>query len=330
MLRYFAVLSFIFTSLASTSIFAQGVYSDKLAHTYSIVARDPATGEMGVAVQSHWFSVGSLVGWAEAGVGAVATQSFVNVSFGPKGLEMMKKGTSAEETLKSLIDADEGRDVRQVAMIDASGNVAAFTGDNCIPEAGHYTGKNFSVQANLMLSGTVWQAMAKAFENAEGHLAERMVAALEAAQGEGGDIRGKQSAALLVVRGESTGNVWEDRLIDLRVEDHTNPVQEIKRLLKVHRAYEYMNKGDAAMEKNDVEGALEAYGTAEKLYPENIEIKYWHAISLANAGMVEKALPVFKEVFNKDENWFILTGRLPGVGLLTVSDEDLKKILSQK
>ena len=124
--------------------------------------------------------------------------------------------------------------------------------------------------------------------------------------------------------------MWEDRLIDLRVEDHTNPVQEIKRLLKIHRAYEYMNQGDAAMEKNDVEGALEAYGTAEKLYPENIEIKYWHAISLANAGMVEKALPVFKEVFNKDENWFTLTGRLPGVGLLTVSEEDLKKILSQK
>ena len=296
--------------------------------TYSIVARAPATGEMGVAVQSHWFSVGSLVSWAEAGVGAIATQSFVNVSFGPRGLELLKQGKTAQEALKILIDADEGREVRQLAIIDAKGNVAAYTGKKCIPDAGHYIGDNFSVQANLMLNDSVWPAMAKAYEESEGPLAERMIAALEAAQNAGGDIRGKQSAAILVVRGNSTGKVWEDRLIDLRVEDHPEPIKEIKRLLKVFRAYEYMNAGDLAIEKNDVQGALKAYGAAEEMFPDNLEMKYWHAVSLANVGMTDDALPIFKQIFKKDKNWRVLTKRLPGVGLLKVSKQDMNRILS--
>ena len=303
-------------------------FSGKLAHTYSIVARDPQTGEMGVAVQSHWFSVGSLVPWAEAGVGAIATQSFVNVSFGPRGLELLKQGKTAEEVVKELIDADESRDARQLAIVDSQGNVAAHTGAKCVPAAGHHVGSNFSVQANLMLNDRVWPAMAKAFEASKGPLAERMIVALEAAQEAGGDIRGKQSAAILVVRAESTGRLWEDKLIDLRVEDHPEPVQELKRLLRVFRAYEHMNRGDLAMEKNDTDGALAAYSTANTMCPANLEMQYWHAVALANLGKMESALPIFREVFAKDRNWQVLTKRIPAVGLLDVSEQDLERILA--
>lgn len=305
-------------------------FSGKFANTYSIVARDPYTGEMGVAVQSNWFSVGSLVTWAEAGVGAVATQSFVNVSFGPRGLEMLKQGNTAQQVLDKLIESDDGRDVRQLAIIDANGSVAAWTGKKCIPGAGHLTGVNFSVQANLMQDDTIWPAMHKAFRNARGPLAERMVAALAAGQNAGGDIRGKQSAAILVVRGEPTGNIWEDRLIDLRVEDHKEPVKEITRLLKMFRAYEHMNNGDVAMEHNDVDKALEEYGAAQEMFPDNLEMKYWTAISMANTGKVNDALHVFRMIFERDNNWRTLTERLPAVGLLTVSEEDLRKILEVK
>jgi len=322
----FALVAFVLFSLGD--VYSQDVFSDPLAHTYSIVARDPDTGKMGVAVQSHWFSVGSVVSWAEAGVGAIATQSLINASFGPRGLELLKQGKSAQEVLRILIDSDEGRDYRQLAIVDSEGNVATHTGQKCIPEAGHITGEHFSVQANMMLKNTVWPAMAEAFRESRGPLAERMVVALEAAQAEGGDIRGKQSAAILVVKGESTGKVWEDRIIDLRVEDHPEAMQEIKRVLKVFRAYEYMNAGDVALEKNDVQGALEAYGTAERMFPDNLEMQYWHAISLANIGMIEDALPMFKDIFVKDENWRLLTERLPGVGLLNIDKKDLERILS--
>ncbi len=302
----------------------------RLVHTYSIVARDPQTGEMGVAVQSNWFSVGSLVSWAEAGVGAIATQSFVNVSFGPRGLELLRSGKTAQEVLKELIDADEGRDVRQLAIVDAKGNVAAHTGKKCIPAAGHFVGDNFSVEANLMLNDKVWPAMAKAFQESTGPLAERMVTALEAAQSVGGDIRGKQSAAILVVRAQPTGRIWEDRVIDLRIEDHAEPVKEIRRLLKLYRAYEFMNKGDYAVEKNDMKSAMEFYGNAEKMFPENLEMKYWHAVALANNGRLEESLPIFKKIFKADPNWALLTERLPAVGQLTVRKEELEKILAQK
>jgi uncharacterized Ntn-hydrolase superfamily protein len=308
---------------------AQYRFDSPLVYTYSIVARDSITGEMGVAVQSHWFSVGSVVSWAEAGVGAVATQSLVNISFGPRGIELLKQGKDPQEVLTTLIESDEGRDFRQLAIVDAKGNVAAYTGQKCIPEAGHAVGKQFSVQANLMLNDRVWPAMEQAYHHAEGPLAERMIAALKAAQGEGGDIRGKQSAAVLVVRGESTGKIWEDRLIDLRVEDHPEPIQEMKRLLKVHRAYEYMNQGDLAMEKNDVEGALKMYGTAESMFPENLEMQYWHAVSLANVGMLDASIPLFRSIFEKEPNWKLLTERLPGADLLHVKSTDLEKILSE-
>ncbi|MBL7961749.1 DUF1028 domain-containing protein [bacterium] len=323
-------LVMLLTMLSFQNVSGQIDPENKLVHTYSIVARDPQTGEMGVAVQSNWFSVGSLVSWAEAGVGAIATQSFVNVSFGPRGLELLKSGKTAQEVLKELIDTDEGRDVRQLAIVDAQGNVAAHTGKKCIPSAGHYVGDNFSVEANLMLNDKVWPAMAKAFQESSGPLAERMVTVLEAAQSVGGDIRGKQSAAILVVRAKPTGKIWEDRIIDLRIEDHADPIKEIRRLLRLYRAYEFMNKGDYAVEKNDMKSALELYGSAEKLFPDNQEMKYWHAVALANNGRVDESLPIFKEVFKANANWVILTERLPGVGQLTVSKEDLDKILKQK
>jgi uncharacterized Ntn-hydrolase superfamily protein len=181
----------------------------------------------------------------------------------------------------------------------------------------------------MMLNNTVWGAMSKAFENSKGPLAERLVATLEAAQKEGGDIRGKQSACLLVVKGKATGNLWEDRLIDLRVEDNPEPIAEIKRLLKVYRAYEHMNNGDLATEKGDMKLAMDEYNAAMQMFPENLEMKYWTAISLANTGEVEKSLPMFKEIFSKDKNWKELTKRLPAVGLLTVSKDDLSNILNQ-
>lgn len=323
--------SFIIAAISLLHIVsAQTFYNAPFAHTYSIVAVDSATGEIGAAVQSHWFSVGSIVIWAESGVGAVATQSFVNPSFGPRGLELMKEGKSPREALDILISGDEGRDFRQVALIDAKGNTAAHTGATCIPEAGHINRKYHSVQANLMLKNSVWPAMEKAFKQSKGPLAERLVAALEAAEAEGGDIRGKQSAALLVVKGESSGKIWEDRLIDLRVEDHPEPVKEIKRLLRVYRAYDHMNAGDLALEKGDESGALREYGAAQEMFPDNLEMKYWTAVSLANMKKLDEAIPLFREVFEGDSNWKILTPRLVPIGLLNVSEDDLRKILSGK
>lgn len=297
-------------------------------HTYSIVARDPATGEMGVAVQSHWFSVGSLVLWGEAGVGVVATQSFIDPSYGPLGLQLMKAGKTARQALAALKLADEHPEVRQVAFLDVHGNVAAHTGAKCIPDAGHIVGENFSVQANLMLNDKVWGAMDKAFRTTKGDLAARMMAALEAAQGTGGDIRGQQSAAMLIVKGESSGRPWADTVLSLRVEDHPEPIKELRRLIRVHRAYEHMNAGDLAVEEGNEAKALQEYGAAEALFPGNLEMKYWHAVSLVNMGRVEESLPLFREIFAKDPNWAELTPRLPKVGLLNADDATLKKILA--
>jgi uncharacterized Ntn-hydrolase superfamily protein len=329
MINRLIFITFLFLYI-SLSLNAQDTKSDIFTHTYSIVARDSVTGDMGVAVQSHWFSVGSVVSWAEPGIGAIATQSLVNVSFGPRGLDLLREGKTAPEVLNSLIGNDDGREFRQLAIIDKNGNVATFTGKKCIPDAGQIIGKNFSVQANMMLNKKVWPAMAEAFENSKGLLAERMVETLKAAEAAGGDIRGQQSASILVVRGYSTGKFWEDRLIDLRVEDHPQAVKEIERVLKVHRAYEHMNKGDLAIESGDEENALKEYSAAQKMFPDNIEMKYWHAVSLANIGKLEEALPLFKMVFEKDQNWIELTKRIVPNGLLKVDKETLGKIISVK
>ena len=324
-------LASIIILLSFYQIDAQNFYSENpLVATYSIVARDPETGEMGVAVQSHWFSVGSIVTWGEAGVGVVATQSFVNPAFGPEGLKLLKSGMTAPEVVDKLIAEDEGRDVRQLAILDVNGNVKSYTGKNCIQGAGNIMGKNYSVQANLMLNDKIWGAMSESFEKSTGPLAERLVAALEAAQNAGGDIRGKQSAAILVVRGKSTGKVWEERLIDLRVEDSPTPLLELKRLLKLHRAYDHMNAGDLAVEKGNMELAMKEYTTAENMFPDNEEMKYWTAVTLANNKRLDEALPIFAEVFRKNENWRTLTPRLIDNNMLEVTKEELDKILSLK
>ncbi len=296
-------------------------------HTFSIVARDPETGELGVAVQSHWFSVGSIVPWAEAGVGAVATQSFVDPSYGKLGLDLMRAGRNAPDALKALLAGDEGRDVRQVAMIDAQGNVDAWTGSKDVPAAGHIVGKNFSVQANLMLNEKVWPAMSRAFEETKGDLAERMLAALDAAQAAGGDIRGRQSAALIVVTGKPTGKPWADKIFDLRVDDSPEPLKELRRLVTLQRAYNHMNAGDLAVEKKDNEGALREYSAAERLVPDSAEMIYWHAVALVNMGRAGDALPLFRKVFAMDQNWATLTPRLSKVGLLPNDEKLIERIL---
>lgn len=314
------------------SIFIAGVNAQESwrpLHTYSIVARDPQTGQLGVAVQSHWFSVGPLVPWAEAGVGAVATQSFVDPAYGPLGLDLMRAGKSAKQALDGLLASDPGAAVRQVAMIDAKGNVTAHTGERCIPGAGHVVGDNFSVQANLMLNDKVWPAMAEAYKTATGDLADKMLAALDAAQAVGGDIRGKQSAAIIIVSGAPTGKPWLDRIMDLRVEDSSEPLVELRRLVNVHRAYQHMNAGDLAIEKNDVDGALREYGAAEAMFPDNLEMTYWHAVALVNVGRLDESLPLFKKVFTGDPNWAELTPRLPKVGLISVDERGLQRILAQ-
>jgi len=287
--------------------------------TYSIVARDSLTGQLGVAVQSHWFSVGPIVPWAEAGVGAVATQSFVDPSYGPLGLAMMRAGRSAPEALAGLLAADPGREVRQVAMVDASGRVAAHTGSRAICAAGHHVGAQYSTQANLMDRPTVWDAMAKAYEAAEGDLAERLLCALEAAEGEGGDIRGRQSAAIVIVSGTDTGRPWADRLFDLRIEDHLDPVAELRRLVRLQRAYLKLNEGDEAVAEGDVPRALGLYSEATSIVPDeatNGEAAFWVGITLADTGDIEGAIPWLVRAYRQDERWARLVPRLAAAGLL--------------
>jgi len=302
----------------------QKPFKDQFAHTYSIVARDEKTGEMGVAVQIHWFSVGPLVAWGKSGVGVVATQSFVNPSYGPNGLKLMENGSKAETALKALLAKDDGEAFRQVAFLDAYGNTAAHTGSRCIESASHYNTENFSVQANMMLNDEVVPAMKAAFYNYKDlPLAERMLEVLKAAQQSGGDIRGKQSAALIVVKGERVEFEWEDKSVDLRVDDSETPIEELERLLNVHRGYEWMNKGDLAIEAGDKSLALRSYSNAEELLKGNIEVSYWKAVSLWNMGMKDEAVYTLKGIFEKDPNWKELTYRLIDSELIQASKKEL-------
>jgi len=321
-------------------------------HTFSIVARDPQTGEIGVAVQSHWFSVGQVVPWAEAGVGAVATQSFVDPSYGKLGLDLLRAGKSAPDTLRALLNGDAACDVRQVGMIDAQGNVATFTGSHDIIAAGGIAGnatsnadlncgrisigREFAVQANLMSNDKVWPAMAKAYAEAKGDLADRMLAALDAAQSAGGDIRGKQSAALIVVAAKSTGRPWQDRVFDLRVDDAPLPLEELRRLVALQRAYNHMNAGDLAVEHKDNETALREYSAAEQIasttsgVPQSryAEMLYWHAVALVNMQRVDESLPIFAKAFKLEPSWRELTTRLPHSGLLPDDPKLIERIVA--
>jgi len=292
--------------------------------TYSIVAWDGE--EMGVAVQSHWFSVGTVVSWAEAGVGAVATQSFANISYGYVGLELLKAGFNAEEVLKALLSVDEEREVRQVAIVDRDGNVSVFTGKNCIKFAGHIKGENFSVQANLMKNEGVPEAMARAFKNSKGDLAERMIIALKAAEDVGGDLRGKQSASIKIVKVKPEGPSFKNVIVDLRVEDTEEPLKELERLYKIHKAYSLMDKGDIALSKKDIKNAIKFYSDASKYY-ENDEIIFWKGVSFYLAGEKEEGRKILKQLVENKSQWKELLIRLVPQGM--IKEDDLKFIFSK-
>ena len=275
--------------------------------TYSIVARGPRTGELGVAVQSHWFSVGSIVSWGEPGVGAVATQSIAEPAYGPRLLERLRDGQAPREALDELVTADELGAVRQVAVVDSSGAVAVHTGDGCIKYAGHVEGAGFSAQANMMVGPEVWPAMAEAFTASTGPLARRLLAALDAAQAAGGDVRGRQSAALLVVPAE--GEPWQ-RTVELRVEDHTDPLGELRRLLDLADAYAVATEGDDLVGEGRHEEAAERYRHASQLAPANDELLFWAGLAVAQGGNVDAGVERVRSAIEMHSGWRDLLARL--------------------
>jgi len=275
--------------------------------TYSIVARD-TSGALGVAVHSHWLSVGSVVPWLEAGVGAVAIQSVPNPTHGPLALQLLRDGLGATDVLHQLLADDAETDFRQIAIVDNQRGVAAHTGRSCISEAGHRRGDGLSAQANLMARDTVWDAMAEAFEKADGDLAERLLQSLYAAEAEGGDIRGRQSAAVVVVAAEPSG----DRLFDLRVEDDPDPVTELGRLIELRRAYLELSRGDDLLAQGKLEAALSAYRVAAEMLPDEAtggEAAFWTGISLAGAGEIDEAISYLNRA-QEQWNWAQLVPRL--------------------
>jgi uncharacterized Ntn-hydrolase superfamily protein len=283
--------------------------------TYSIVARDPETGALGVAVQSHWFSVGSLVPWAEAGVGAVATQANVDISYGPRLLERLRSGQGAGDALAELVGADREAPVRQVALVDAAGFAAAHTGADCMPFAGHVTGKGFSCQGNLMADARVWPAMADAFQAASGSFPYRLLAALDAGEAAGGDVRGRQSAAVLVV--PAAGRQWE-RVVDLRVEDNPEPLVELRRLMHLHDAYVLAGEGDRLVGEGRLDEAAIRYIRANEANPGNPELAFWAGLSLISQGEERAGTALLRGAIATHAGWLELLTRLspeagPGV-----------------
>jgi len=290
--------------------------------TYSIVAYDPETKQFGVGVQTHQPAVGAVVPWVRAGVGAIATQSLTNISFGPLGLEMLAGGLSAETTLAALLASDEGRARRQVAIVDRAGKVAVHSGEGCIPFFGHHNGTNYSVQANMMQKDTVPNAMAAAFEGAKGDpslrsgqgLMHRMMAAMEAAEAEGGDIRGSQSAAM-VVYGSADKPHWENRICDLRVDEHKNPIKELRRLVDMRRADLLGDKGEEQAKAGNLVGAQATFAEARKLSPDASEMTFWQALLLAdNHDLVNEAAALLKPLIKKEPQWEELLRRLVAMG----------------
>jgi uncharacterized Ntn-hydrolase superfamily protein len=275
--------------------------------TYSIVARDPDSGELGAAVQSHWFSVGSLCPWARPGIGAVATQSVVEPAHGPHALDRLERGEDASAALAGVLGEDALARVRQVGVVDAGGNVAVHTGSDCIPEAGHATGAHWSCQANMMARATVPDAMSAAFASATGDLAARLMAALEGAEAEGGDVRGRQSAALLVV--PAAGERWQAR-IDLRVEDHADPLGELRRLLGLQRAYELAGEADELMGEGRADEAAGHYVRASELAPESDELLFWAGLAIAQNGDVAAGADAVRRATRAHAGWMTLLDRL--------------------
>ena len=277
-------------------------------------------------MQSHYFSVGSLVSWAEPGVGAVATQSVVEPAYGPRGLGQMRRGASAPDALRRLLGDDDQEAVRQVAIVDKHGRVAVHTGSRCIREAGHRVADGVSAQANMMERPTVPDAMVEAFRATTGELVDRLVAALEAAEGEGGDIRGRQSAAVVVVAPRATGQPTEDRPVDLRVEDHPDPVAELRRLVGLGRTYRRVEVGDELAAAGDVEGALAEYAAAHAEQPQKTELAFWHGVALAANGREQEARELLELAFAEGEGWRELLVRLPAAGLFPEDQALLERL----
>lgn len=294
--------------------------------TYSIVARDPETGQLGVAVQSHYFSVGSVVTWAEAGVGAVATQAFAEVSYGPLGLELMRAGKTAAEALAELVAKDALSFRRQVAMVDAAANTAVHTGDRCIAHAGHLTGDGVTVQANMMERDTVPGAMLAAYQKSSGRLAERLLAALDAAEAEGGDIRGRQSAAMLVAGGEKQDQPWKGRLLELRVEDHPEPLVELRRLATLHEAYRLNGEAEEAATRGDMAAAVANVMKSLELAPDNPELAFWSAMGAASAGQMPMAKELLARAVAHDPRWTELIRRLPAAEFMPLPEETIREL----
>ena len=276
--------------------------------TYSIVARDPGTGELGVAVQSHWFSVGPIVPWARPGVGAVATQANAEISYGPRGLELMQSGLDAQQALDRLLSEDPGAAGRQVAMVDAHGRVAVHTGTGTVPFAGHATGDGVSCQANIMESERVWPAMLDTFTSSQGSLTNRLLAALDAAEAQGGDARGRQSAAILIVPAQ--GHDWE-RVIELRVEDDADPLVELRRVVRVHDAYELADRADGLAGEGRHDEAATLYQQASALDPGNHELLFWAGLGAAQGGDLDAAVADVETAIAMRPQWRDLLQRLP-------------------
>jgi uncharacterized Ntn-hydrolase superfamily protein len=283
-----------------------------------------------VAVQSHYFGVGSLVSWAEAGVGAVATQSVAEPAYGPRGLELMRAGKSAPEVLHELLSADSEEKVRQVAMVDRAGRVAVHSGPGCIDHAGHAVGNQVSAQANIMKEGTVPRAMLRAYDSARGDLADRLLAALDGAEAEGGDLRGRQSAALIVVAARARGRPSEDTLLDLRVDDHDDPLGELRRLLGLQRAYARADAGDQLAAAGDLPGALREYAAAHAAQPDNPELAFWHGAALAANGSEQEATPILREVFAARPGFAELLERLPAAGLFPDDGQLIARLIGTR
>lgn len=303
--------------------------------TYSIVAVDEHTGEIGAAVLSHWFSVGSLVTWAEAGVGAVATQGFLDPRYGPQGLEAMRKGASAEKTLNRLLRKDDTAGIRQIAIVDAEGEVASHTGDRTMARACQAEGWGFSVQANGVEPGVlddvaVCGSMAAHFQYGKGDLAARMIAALEAGAAENGesDVEQRRSAAIIIVGKERRDEPWEGRIMDLRVEDRTGSLAELQRLADTNKALNLMREGDAYLAANQPARANAAFEEALKLAPDHTELIFWRAVSIAAAGDVDASLPFFRQAFAAAPEWRRVVERLPESVLLPDDPAVIRKILA--
>jgi uncharacterized Ntn-hydrolase superfamily protein len=291
--------------------------------TYSIIGRDAETGEIGIAVQSRWFHAGQDLAWIQPAVGAVCTQAITDPSYGPRGLELLQAGKSPREAIDELTAADPGLDVRQVAIASADGDIAQHTGAACVAAAGHASGSTCCAQGNMLASDTCWGAMVEAFERASGPLPDRLLAALEAAEREGGDARGRQAGRLLVCGGRPTGAEWEDRVVDLQVVDHPRPVEELARLLRLQRAYARLSSAFQLVRAGNATGAAAEVDAAAELAPEDDQIAFWRATILAPTGRVDEAAAAFREAVRAHPAWPDFLRRCVAAGLVPPGAEAL-------